>query len=136
MIRLLIWTLLLLKQTGFKIIVETRSHLDKQLLALESKYPDSKAFFAGFCTLCTQECARIIGEPCRYPTKIRHSLESFGFDIGKTASQLLNIDLKWSNDGRLPEYFTLVSGFFTCQTLIEEDMEELFDSLISNSDIH
>lgn len=124
------------KETGFKIIVEARSHLDKQLLALESKYPDSKAFFAGFCTLCTQECTRIIGEPCCYPTKIRHSLESFGFDIGKTASQLLHIDLKWSNDGRLPEYFTLVSGFFTCHTLIKEDMEELFDSLISYSDIH
>lgn len=114
------------KKAGFKIIVETRSLLDKHLLALESKYPGSKAFYAGFCTLCTQECTRIFGEPCRYPTKIRHSLESFGFDIGKTASQLLHIDLKWSNDGRLPEYFTLVSGFFTNYT-IEKNMEELFD---------
>ena len=43
------------------------------------------------------------------------SLESLGFDIGKTASELLGIELKWSEPGSsgLPEYFTLVSGFFS-----------------------
>ena len=41
--------------------------------------------------------------------------ESLGFDIGKTASELLGIELKWSEPGSsgLPEYFTLVSGFFS-----------------------
>lgn len=114
------------KNTGLKIIVDTRNYLDRQLLGLESKYPGSKAFFAGFCTLCAQECTRIAGEPCRYPNKIRHSLESFGFDIGKTASELLHIDLKWSRDGSLPQYFTLVSGFFTNENLIRKDIEHLF----------
>lgn len=53
--------------------------------------------------------------PCRYPDRIRPSLESLGFDIGKTASELLGIELKWSEPGSsgLPEYFTLVSGFFS-----------------------
>ena len=38
-----------------------------------------------------------------------------GYDIGKTASELLGIELKWSEPGSsgLPEYFTLVSGFFS-----------------------
>lgn len=55
------------------------------------------------------------GRPCRYPDRIRPSLESLGFDIGKTASELLGIELKWSEPGSsgLPEYFTLVSGFFS-----------------------
>lgn len=116
------------KKTGLEIIVDARDYLDRQLLGLESKYPGSKVFFAGFCTLCAQECTRIVGEPCRYPNKIRHSLESFGFDIGKTASELLHIDLRWSSDGRLPPYFTLVSGFFTNKTLIRKNIEYLFST--------
>lgn len=115
------------KKKGFEIIVDARKHLDKQLLTLESTYPGSRAFFAGFCILCTQKCTRLAGEPCRYPDKIRHSLESFGFDIGKTASELLHIDLKWSNDGRLSEYFTLVSGFFTNQRIKKTSIEDLFN---------
>jgi len=102
------------KQLGSQIMAMVRKELDKQLLELEEIYPDSKAFFAGNCHICEKEyCTRITGTPCRYPDKIRHSLESFGFDIGKTAGELLNIELRWSEDGMLPEYLTLVSGLFT-----------------------
>ena len=34
------------------------------------------------------------------------------FDIGKTTQQLLGIDIKWSHNGRIPEYLTLVCGLF------------------------
>ncbi|MBD8387445.1 DUF2284 domain-containing protein [Dysgonomonas sp. BGC7] len=102
------------KQTGADIITHVRSKLDRQLLDLEIKYPESRAFFAGTCHVCGKEdCTRLTNNPCRYPEKIRHSLESFGFDIGKTTKELLDIELKWSNDGLLPEYFTLVSALFT-----------------------
>lgn len=102
------------KTTGAKIVAEVRSILDKQLLKVETEHPDSRAFFAGTCHLCDAgDCTRIKNEACRYPDMIRHSLESFGFDIGKTAQDLLGIELKWSNDGSLPEYLTLVSGLFT-----------------------
>jgi len=102
------------KSTGAKVIVDVRTMLDKQLLDAESNTVDSKAFFAGTCHICEPgDCTRIQNEPCRYPDKIRHSLESVGFDIGKTTEELLGIKLKWSNDGSLPEYLTLVSGLFT-----------------------
>ena len=97
-------------------IVEVRRMLDARLLELERKYPGSRAFYAGTCHLCPEEtCAPSEGRPCRYPDRIRPSLESLGFDIGKTASELLGIELKWSEPGSsgLPEYFTLVSGFFS-----------------------
>ena len=104
------------RQAGQRMIVEVRRTLDARLLELERKYPGSRAFYAGTCHLCPEgTCARSEGRPCRYPDRIRPSLESLGFDIGKTASELLGIELKWSEPGSsgLPEYFTLVSGFFS-----------------------
>jgi predicted metal-binding protein len=81
---------------------------------LEEQYPGSKALFAGSCRICpTGKCKKITGEPCISPEKVRPSLEAFGFDVSRISSELLNIEMKWSQNGILPEYFTLVSGFFT-----------------------
>ena len=102
------------------LITDVRKLLDGALLSLEQQYPDSRALFAGTCHLCpTGTCTRITEKPCIYPEKIRPSLEALGFDIGKTASELLGIELKWSSNGELPEYFVLVSGFFTNHNDIE-----------------
>lgn len=38
--------------------------------------------------------------------------EACGFDIGRTTSELFGIELKWGADGKMPEYLTLVCGFF------------------------
>lgn len=96
---------------GRQLIKDVRKSLDAKLIDIENDHTGSKAFFAGTCHVCDVEtCTRIVGEPCRFPDKIRYSLESFGFDIGKTTSQLLDIELKWSKDGSLPQYLTLVSA--------------------------
>ena len=102
------------KETAYQIIREVRRELDGKLLALERQYPNSFAFFAGNCHLCEQgKCTRILKKPCLNPDRTRPSLEAFGFDISKTSSQLLNTDLKWGGQERLPEYLVLVSGLFT-----------------------
>jgi len=38
--------------------------------------------------------------------------EAGGFDVGRTARELFGIELKWGVEGRMPEYLTLVCGFF------------------------
>ena len=95
--------------------VETgRGTLDGRLLELEREYPGSRAFFAGTCILCPEgACTRRQGRPCLYPEKVRPSLEAFGLDMQRTADELLGVRMKWSRSGEMPEYFTLVSGFFT-----------------------
>lgn len=86
----------------------------RDCLPMEEAWPDSRAFFAGTCFDCPEgTCTRPSDLPCVRPGKIRPSLEALGFDLGRTASELLGIELRWSVDGRLPEYFTLISGFFT-----------------------
>ncbi len=99
------------------ILTPIRSHLDKKVLELERSNIGSRALFAGSCQGCPKgECTRPQGEPCIKPHKMRPSLESLGFDVGKTTSQLLGIELQWCND-HLPPYFTLVYALFSDSAL-------------------
>ena len=69
-------------------------------------------------------------EPCRHPEQMRHSLESVGFDISKTASQLLGMELKWATGIELPEYLVLVTALFVKGEIAETPSSLLgFDAL-------
>ena len=87
-----------------------RRLLDATILALEQSIDGARGCFAGPCQFCT-ECAKVAGEPCRFPQKRRPSLESIGFDLAATSKELLGIELQWSRDA-LPPYFTLISALF------------------------
>ena len=87
--------------------------LNKELLEEEKALNGFGLGFVGSCPYCNNEpCARIEGKSCRHPDKVRPSLEAYGFDVGKTAKKLLDIEIKWSQDGLIPEYLTLVYGIF------------------------
>lgn len=88
-----------------------RIRIERAQLEMEKKYGGRSFAYVGKCLYC-DSCTRPEGKPCRHPELVRPSLEAFGFDIGKTLSELFNIEIKWSNDGKMPEYLTLVSGFF------------------------
>lgn len=83
------------------------------MLDLERRY-DGRAFaYAGRCLYCPNEsCARLEGKPCRHPELVRPSLEACGFDLCRTTEELMAIPLRWGEGDRMPEYLTLVSGFF------------------------
>lgn len=105
---------------SYQVIREVRGELDERLLQIEKQFFGSKAFFAGTCQICPDDtCKRKTGEPCIAPDQIRPSLEAFGFDMGKTTSKLLGIEMKWGRDGQLPEYFTLVSGLFSEEEILD-----------------
>lgn len=107
-----------------EILNHVRNSLDSRLLLLEEKYPESLAFFAGSCCHCPHNhCSRPSGSVCIRPDRMRYSLESFGFDIGRTARDLLHIEIKWAQDGKLPEYFILVSALFTNNDTIDVQWE-------------
>ena len=90
------------KEVVIGLLTEVRLQLDSWLRWLETEYPGSLACYAGTCHLCPDDtCTRITGQPCRHPHLIRHSLESFGFDLGRTAEELLHIPLVWSDGGEI-----------------------------------
>ena len=87
--------------------------LNRKLLQKEAECGGKSFGFGGNCLYCGKTpCARIEGKPCRHSDKCRSSLEAFGFDLSKTAKNILGLDILWSKEGKIPEYLTLVSGLF------------------------
>lgn len=85
--------------------------LSQEMYCKEKKIPGSISLCAGSCDLCIEEgCTRTTGKKCRYPDKMRYSIESLGGNVGLTVSKLLGIELKWMEENSLPEYFVLVAG--------------------------
>ncbi len=96
-----------------QLICPERERLESRLLDMERQYGGRSFAYVGTCLYCPEgTCTRSEGKPCLHPDLVRPSLEACGFDIGKTTSELFGIELKWGPDGKMPEYLTLVCGFF------------------------
>lgn len=90
-----------------------RERIERMLLEMENKYQGRSFAFAGSCLYCPEDtCTRLVGLPCRHPDMARPSLEAYGFDIGRTTTELFDIELLWGKNGFLPDYLVIVSGFF------------------------
>ena len=96
-----------------RLIRPERQRLERRLLEMEHRYSGRSFAYVGTCLHCPEgSCTRPDGNPCRHPDRVRPSLEACGFDVGRTARELFGIELKWGVEGRMPEYLTLVCGFF------------------------
>ncbi len=83
----------------------------EKMMELERLNRGSMALAAGSCSACAPlECARVSGQRCRYPEKIRYSIESLGGDVGKIVEEQFGLKMLWAEGGHLPEYFLLVGG--------------------------
>ncbi len=88
-----------------------KEELANRLLELEDEVGGLACGFGGKCPHC-RKCARLKGEKCLHPDKVRPAVEAYGFDVGKTVSELLGIDIEWAKDGRLPKTLTLMAALF------------------------
>lgn len=96
-----------------RLILPERNRLERRLLEMERIYGGRAFAYVGSCLYCPEgSCTRPQGLPCRHPDLVRPSLEAYGFDISRTASELFGIELLWGKNDVLPEYLTLVCGFF------------------------
>ncbi len=93
------------------LLAEYKQKFDDYLYEEEKKTEGGMALGGGSCLRCgTQPCSRREGKPCRQPDKMRYSIEALGGDVGKTVGKYLGQELKWIEDGKLPEHFILVGG--------------------------
>lgn len=98
-------------EQSYEIMKEVKADMAKELYKMESEVPKSISLSAGSCDLCQEEgCTRKDGISCRYPDKMRYSIESIGGNVGLTVSKLLGIRLEWIEEGKVPSYFVLVGG--------------------------
>ena len=99
-------------QMGREAMQDEWQSLLPRLYEMERTTPGSRCFTFR-CSLCPEGCTRPEGKPCRHPDKMRHSLESVGFDIEAMTRDLLGINLEWSTDGSLPKHLTLITALFS-----------------------
>ena len=94
-----------------EIMAEVKRNLAEELFEMEKAYPGSESLSAGSCSTCGKDgCTRPSGKPCRYPDKMRYSIEALGGNVGKTVHDLLGIELEWIEEGKAPSYFVLAGG--------------------------
>lgn len=87
-----------------------KNRLSQELFEAEDNTPGSISLSAGSCGICKEGCTRAEGSPCRFPSKMRYSIESLGGNVGMTISKLMGLELEWIEEGRLPAHFILVCG--------------------------
>lgn len=80
------------------------------VLQLEAEREGSYALPAGSCYICPGDCAKAEGKPCRFPDKLRYSIEALGGDVAKTAEVYLHKPMLWIKNDEMPEYLMLVLG--------------------------
>ena len=91
------------------VVQKEKQLLTEKLFLLEEENPGSISLSAGSCHICgTGNCTKSKNKPCRYPEKLRYSIESLGGNVGKTISNCFHIELEWVEEGKLPNYFVLV----------------------------
>jgi len=99
------------EKKSMEIMAEVKDKITEELFAMEEEIPGSVSLSAGSCAVCGKgNCTRAEGKPCRYPEKMRYSIESIGGNVGKTVSKLLGIELEWIEEGKMPSYFVLCGG--------------------------
>ena len=92
-------------------LIPYKAQLEEEILLEEKKNPGSVSLSSGACLHCERaECARLADKPCRFPNKMRYSIESLGGNVGKTVTKYLHQELQWVEEGKLPEYFMLIYG--------------------------
>jgi len=76
-------------------------------------YNEKLILWDGFCRLCLNKkdrgCTHDLGDPCRYPDKIRYSMEAVGIDVTKTVKNL-DFNLEWP-----PNEFVYRFGLVCCK---------------------
>ncbi len=84
---------------------------NQRLLSIEADFPYSEILISGHCWQC-RSCARDRGNPCNFPDKKRHSLESLGVKISEIIKDKFNDSLQWKK-GEMPEYLYIVQAILS-----------------------
>lgn len=88
---------------------ELKAQMLDELLDVERATEGSLALSAGTCELCA-ECAKVRGEPCIMPEKMRSSVEALGGDVSLLAERYLGIKLEWFSATSRPKRLSLIGG--------------------------
>ncbi|WP_297130182.1 DUF2284 domain-containing protein [Terrisporobacter sp.] len=81
----------------------------------------------GRCIYC-KECAYIDNLPCRFPEKMRFSMESMGIDLDSACKDILNYSMSWNSDNE-NSYCTVI-GSVNFNNIDKYDLKEIILDII------
>lgn len=84
-----------------------KKRLTKYMRREEKQVHDSVYLFAGACEIC-EYCTREDGLPCRYPDRMRYSIESLGIDLSKISENFFNVKVGWMKGEDFPDHLILI----------------------------
>jgi predicted metal-binding protein len=101
----------------------------KTLLDIENEVGGVIGLIPGNCPICETQnmaCARKTGEPCRYPSMMRFSLESLGFNVTELLKYEVGMTIQWGDTYRLPEVLTSVSAILCNEEIPKDILKKYF----------
>lgn len=95
---------------------DIKNQMSDQLLLLEDQIDHSLGLPPGSCTRCAV-CLKQEGLACRFPEKLRYSLEALGFLVSDIYQMNFDMELGWAK-GELPKRFC------TCSVLMAKEKSD------------
>lgn len=96
---------------GMEVYAKAKEELTQFCLDLEKTEPGAVSLAPGSCDICGKgNCARVTGEHCRHPEKMRYSIESLGGDVVGVLRDFFNVEILWAKGEKAPAYMTLVAA--------------------------
>lgn len=104
-----------------------RRLLSDILIPLEKEF-DGLLTDGGRCRYC-EECTYVDNLPCRFPDKIRFSMEAMGIDLDKVCREILDHKIVWNNE-ESKSYCTVLGSINFNGNLPESDFEKAILNLV------
>ncbi|WP_250675090.1 DUF2284 domain-containing protein [Paraclostridium ghonii] len=104
-----------------------RRVLSDLLIPLEKKF-NGLLSDGGRCRYCNK-CAYVENLPCRYPDKIRFSMEAMGIDLDKVCKDILNHSILW-NENNENSYCTVLGSINFNGNFNENDFKQAMLKLL------
>ncbi|MBU3896994.1 MAG: DUF2284 domain-containing protein [Nanoarchaeota archaeon] len=102
--------------------------VDKIAKSIEHKF-NGYAYISGACRIC-KECAKKTNDPCKYPSKLRYSLEAVGIDCNKLIENALNMKFCWYKKNEPYEYGAVIGGVELDDKIGSSKIENMILNLI------
>lgn len=107
-----------------------KSRIEKIMRNLETR-TGGKYIGTGSCGLC-RPCQKKLNKPCKYPDRMRYSLESLGVDCNNLAKKLFGKELFWFRNGKAPTYTSVICGLPLKNMTKKQDVIEELKKILVN----
>lgn len=94
-------------------------------------YTKGYSLLTGSCRLC-KPCQYKINLPCRYPNKMRYSMEATGLNVQKLCLDFLNHHLLWYENKKLPKYTSVVVLILYNQPLKSSELSNIISKIFAD----